>query len=120
MRKAHLMAALILAVSVCALSGRAQETAKNDTVPKPPLSQSQAVPESWNDIGRKLVAMAEDFPAGKYDFKPTPAQRSFAEQLLHAAGANYFFTNPVEARSRLPKKIRSVTSTKPRPMWSHS
>jgi uncharacterized damage-inducible protein DinB len=39
--------------------------------------------------------MAEDFPEDKYDFKPVPAQRSFAEQLLHAAGANYFFTNPV-------------------------
>ena len=39
--------------------------------------------------------MAEDFPEDKYDFKATPAQRSFAEQLLHAAGANYYFTNPV-------------------------
>src|SRR5437879_6825925 len=39
--------------------------------------------------------MAEDFPEDKYDFKPTPAQRSFAEQLLHAAGASYYFTNPV-------------------------
>jgi uncharacterized damage-inducible protein DinB len=39
--------------------------------------------------------MAEDFPEDKYDFKPTPAQRSFAEQLLHASGVNYFFTNPV-------------------------
>jgi len=48
--------------------------------------------DSWNDIGRKLTAMAEDFPEDKYDFKPTPAQRSFAEQLLHAAGANYYFT----------------------------
>jgi hypothetical protein len=37
--------------------------------------------------------MAEDFPEDKYDFKPTPAQRSFAEQLLHAAGANYFLIN---------------------------
>lgn len=92
------MAALILAASVCTLSGRAQETAKNDTVPKPPLSQSQAVLESWNEIGRKLIATAEDFPAEKYDFKPTPAQRSFAEQLLHVAGANYFFTNPVEGK----------------------
>src|SRR5437879_9150158 len=39
--------------------------------------------------------MAEDFPEDKYDFKPTPAQRSFAEQLLHAAGSMYYFTNPV-------------------------
>ena len=40
-----------------------------------------------------LVDMAEDFPEDKYDFKPTPAQRGFAEQLLHASNANYFFTN---------------------------
>ena len=38
--------------------------------------------------------MAEDFPEDKYDFKPTPAQRSFAEQLLHAAGANYYLHQP--------------------------
>jgi uncharacterized damage-inducible protein DinB len=45
-------------------------------------------------VERKLTALAEDFPEEKYDFKPTPAQRSFAEQLLHAAGACYYFTNP--------------------------
>jgi len=49
---------------------------------------------AWNDIGRKLIAMAEDFPEDKYDMKPTPAQRSFAEQLLHASNANYFFSKP--------------------------
>jgi uncharacterized damage-inducible protein DinB len=54
---------------------------------------SQAVLATWNEIGRKLIAMAEDFPEDKYDFKPVPAERSFAEQLLHAANANYFFTN---------------------------
>src|ERR1700675_3717707 len=62
------------------------------------LSSSQAVLELWNDIGRKLIAMAEDFPEDKYDFKPTPAQRSFAEQLLHAANANYFFTDPARGK----------------------
>lgn len=61
---------------------------------KAPSSPSQAVLESWNEVGRKLIAMAEDFPEAKYDFKPVPAERSFAEQLLHAAGANYFFIYP--------------------------
>ena len=59
-----------------------------DVAKKAALSPSQAVLEAWNDIGRKLIAMAEDFPEDKYDFKPVPAQRSFAEQLLHAAGSN--------------------------------
>jgi len=70
---------------------------------KPPLTPSQAVLESWNEVGRKLIAMAEDFPENKYDFKPNPAQRRFAEQLLHVAGANYFFTNP--ARGQKPPAV---------------
>ena len=72
----------------------AQDAQTKTAAVKAPPSPSQAVLESWNDIGRKLIAMAEDFPEDKYDFKPNPAERSFAEQLLHAAGANYFFTAP--------------------------
>lgn len=62
-------------------------------MPKPADPPSKVLLDSWNDVGRKIIAMAEDFPEDKYDFKPTPAQRTFAEQLLHAAGANYFFIN---------------------------
>ena len=86
------LVALALALTVSALPAYTQEAKK--TAVKPPASPSQVLLESWNDIGRKLIAMAEDFPEDKYDFKPTPAQRSFAEQLLHAAGANYYFINP--------------------------
>jgi len=86
------IATVILTAGLLSLPAHAQEMAKKDTAPKPAASPSQAVLDSWNDIGRKLIAMAEDFPEDKYDFKTTPAQRSFAEQLLHAAGANYFFT----------------------------
>src|SRR5579862_1249200 len=68
----------------------------NNAAPKPPDSPSKVLLDSWNDIGRKLTAMAEDMPEDKYDFKPNPAERSFAEQLLHASGANYFFINPVK------------------------
>jgi len=83
--------ALALFAASLALPAHAQD-AKNST-PKPADPPAKAVLASWNDVGRKLIAMAEDFPEDKYDFKPTPAQRSFAEQLLHAAGANYYFTN---------------------------
>jgi uncharacterized damage-inducible protein DinB len=93
MKNVGLMFSMILAAAVLALPAHAQEMAKKDAAPKPAVSPSQAVLDSWNDIARKLIAMAEDFPEDKYDFKPTPAQRTFAEQLLHAAGANYFFTN---------------------------
>jgi uncharacterized damage-inducible protein DinB len=93
MLKSPFLAAALFAAAL-ALPGVAQD-AKKDTPIKPPDSPSKVVLDSWNDVGRKLIAMAEDFPEDKYDFKPTPAQRSFAEQLLHMAGANYYFTNPV-------------------------
>jgi uncharacterized damage-inducible protein DinB len=64
-----------------------------NTAPLPVPSSSQVVLSQWNEIGRKLIAMAEDFPEDKYEFKPTAAQRSFAEQLLHATSSMYFFTD---------------------------
>src|SRR6266436_2734893 len=91
MRKLSWLVAGLLVAASWTVSAQAQAAAAKPRV----VSEQKAVLESWNDIGRKLIAMAEDFPEDKYDFKPTPAQRSFAEQLLHAAGANYFFTSPV-------------------------
>ena len=93
MNKAPFLAAAVFVAATLALPVLAQDTAKK--APKPADPPSKVVLDSWNDIGRKLIAMAEDFPEDKYDFKPTPAQRSFREQLLHAAGANYYFINPV-------------------------
>ena len=92
MSKAPFFVAAMLAVAVLTFPVQAQD--KKQAAVKPADGPSKVVLDSWNDIGRKLIAMAEDFPEDKYDFKPTPAQRSFAEQLLHAAGSNYFFTNP--------------------------
>jgi uncharacterized damage-inducible protein DinB len=84
-----------LATLILGVLANAQEATKKDAPPKPAVGPTQALLDNWNDIGRKLVAMAEDFPEERYDFKPVAAERSFAEQLLHAANANYFFTNPV-------------------------
>ncbi len=95
--KAALLATTLLATTILTFPAHAQDATKQAV--KPADTPSQAVLAAWNDIGRKLIAMAEDFPEDKYDFKPTPAQRSFAEQLLHAAGANYFFTNPAMGKA---------------------
>jgi len=90
-----LLAALFLATATATLPLHAQDAMKKDAAIKPADSPSKVLLDSWNDIGRKLIAMAEDFPEDKYDFKPTPAQRTFAEQLLHASGASYYFINAV-------------------------
>jgi uncharacterized damage-inducible protein DinB len=92
MMKAPFVVAAVLAVATLA---PAQDTMKKDTAVKPPDGPAKVVLDNWNEVGRKLIAMAEDFPEDKYDMKPNPAQRSFAEQLLHAANVNYYFTNLV-------------------------
>jgi len=93
-KRAPFLAAALLATAVIA-PAPAQNAYAQDAKVKPADPPSKVLLDSWNDIGRKLTDMAEDFPEDKYTFKATPAQRTFAEQLLHAAGANYYFTNAV-------------------------
>jgi pimeloyl-ACP methyl ester carboxylesterase len=45
--------------------------------------------DSWNAIGNKLIAMAQDFPEDKYDLKLQEDERTFALNLLHAAALDF-------------------------------
>ena len=98
MNKARLLLLLVFAAGILVAPGHTQEMPK--TAAKPAPSASEAVLEQWNEIGRKLIAMAEDFPEDKYDFKPTPAVRSFAERLIHAAYANQCPNGRIESHTR--------------------
>lgn len=82
----------LLALATVTAAARTQEAAKKAAM-LPAPGASAALLKQWNDIGRKLIAMAEDFPSDKFDFKAAPSSATFAERLLHAAAANYFFTN---------------------------
>jgi pimeloyl-ACP methyl ester carboxylesterase len=62
------------------------------------MPASAAVQGQWNEIGRKLIAIAEDLPEDKYEYKPNPQSRSFIQQLLHAAGSMYYFTDVVQRK----------------------
>ena len=53
--------------------------------PSSARSRSGEMVDRWNDIGNKLIAMAQDFPEDKYDFKVQKDERTFALNLLHAA-----------------------------------
>ena len=96
MKKLTLFAALLLAAACGVMPVLAQEAKK--APPKPAPSPSEAVLEQWNDIGRKLIAMAEDFPEAKFGYKPAPESRTFAESLAHVAGSMYYFTDIAEGK----------------------
>jgi uncharacterized damage-inducible protein DinB len=57
--------------------------------PAPALTRADEMLQAWNQIGNKLVAMAQDFPEDKYDFKLQKDERTFALNLLHAAALDY-------------------------------
>jgi hypothetical protein len=95
MKQAIAGAALMLAL-VCGSASLLVRAASKTPLPAP--SSSQVVLSQWNEIGRKLIAMADDFPEDKYDFKPVPAERTFAEQLLHASASMYYFTDPAQGQ----------------------
>ncbi len=69
----------------------AQEAGQSKT----PSTPSAAVLANWNDIGNRLITMANDWPEDKYDYKLTPEVRSFSQVMLHIAGSNYDLLNNI-------------------------
>jgi len=95
MRTILIVAAVLLMAGIAVLPARAQDMNMQNPEPKPALGPADALLREWNDLGRKLVAIAEDMPEDKYDYKPKPEMRSWLGQLAHAAQSNYYFINPI-------------------------
>lgn len=94
-----------LAVAVIGLAGTAgplQAQAKKAEPPKPAKHEWEEALDSWSDIGRKLVAMAEDMPEAKYWYTPAKDTRTFGDMLLHVAGVNYQALNAIAGRELGP------------------
>src|SRR5215472_9951843 len=67
---------------------RAQSQGPGQT-PAQMRSHAEEMAEWWNQIGKKLIAMAKDFPEDKYDFKVQKDERTFAQNLVHVAAVDY-------------------------------
>jgi len=108
MKKWNVVAGLVLAAGMAVLPVLAQDAAKKSEPPKPAPGPSEALLEQWNDIGRKLVAIAEDLPEDKYDYKPNPDSRTFRAVLLHVSASMYYFTD-----TAMKQKPRYADDPKP-------
>ena len=98
MNRMKFLAGLCLTAFLAAVPAFAQTDAKPKEPPKPALTGSAAILEQWNDIGRKLIAIAEDLPEDKYDYKPHPDSRTFVGNLLHVSASMYFFTDTAQGK----------------------
>lgn len=56
---------------------------------------AQAFRDNAREAGRNLVAAADEMPAEKYAFKPTPAQMSFGDVVAHLAQGNDYLCGAI-------------------------
>jgi hypothetical protein len=96
----YLLVATALLVIVA--STRPTQAQTQNPAPAPVRSHADEILDRWNDIGNKLVAMAQDLPEDKYDYKLQKDQRTFALNLLHAAAFDYIVTRKVSGSNLGP------------------
>jgi dienelactone hydrolase/uncharacterized damage-inducible protein DinB len=94
-----LVAVTMLAVLGTSLGSQGQT---QNEVPRPAPSRSEEMLDRWNDIGNKLIAMAQDFPEDKYNFKVQKDERTFAQNLLHAAALDFVLIRRVSGSNLGP------------------
>jgi uncharacterized damage-inducible protein DinB len=88
----RLTRSVVLAVASSVLSTLASPAGAQ---PKPPANSREMLLNHWNDIGDKVIKMAEEFPEQKYDFKPVDGVRTFADVLRHVAFWNNYLARTV-------------------------
>jgi hypothetical protein len=90
--KRTILAVFALAFTPFALI--AQQPANAAQKPAPPASGPEANPVSstvrkiLDRESKIMVAAADEMPADKFSFRPTPAQITFAHLVMHMAGSN--------------------------------
>src|SRR5256885_1025673 len=87
--KHFVLAVVVLSLFAVAEPGVFAQGQTSSQSPAPARSRSDEMLAMWNAIGNKLIAMAQDFPEDKYDFKVQKDQRTFALNLLHAAALDF-------------------------------
>ena len=94
--------AISIGLSVASAGGPAAGQAPDSA----PGLQSDLL-KDWQGLKDTMVKLGDAMPPDKFDFKPTPAQRTFGEQLMHVAGANVGLMkllDPKAAPPALPEK----------------
>src|SRR6266568_1609692 len=94
-----LLTLILLVVPGTSLSSQGQT---QDQAPRPARSRSDEMLDRWNDIGNKLIAMSQDFPEDKYDFKVQKDERTFALNLLHAAALDFVVIRRISGSNLRP------------------
>jgi uncharacterized damage-inducible protein DinB len=85
----------LMAISLLAGSSLFGQAQTQNQAPAPARTRADETLDRWNDVGNKLIAMAQDFPEDKYDYRLQKDERTFALNLLHAAAFDYIVIRKV-------------------------
>ena len=85
--------------------------------PTAPVQQANPVATAFRanaaQMAKNLTAAADEMPADKYSFKPTPAQMSFGDIVVHLSQGNDYLCGAV-AGTKAPTRTKvAVTDGKP-------
>ena len=67
-----------------------------------PASIKAEMLKDWADLKGTMVKIAGAMPADKYGFKPTPAQQSFGDRVVHIANINNRFLGSIGGKAAAP------------------
>ncbi len=96
MRKRAMQALRGLTATALLLAATAGGAFAQQQAPKElPVNRVEGLIAEWTRAKDYTKEYIDAMPENGLGFKPTPEVRSFAEQMLHLAGGNYFFVNNV-------------------------
>jgi hypothetical protein len=75
-----------------------------------PSTLRQELLKDWMDMKDMMLKLANEMAEDKYSFKTTPAQRDFAQQVLHVANGNVINLNFLRGTATPPTIDRRATS----------
>ncbi|MFZ3215218.1 MAG: DinB family protein [Candidatus Acidiferrales bacterium] len=81
-----LLALVFLAISPLAITAQQPAAAPAAPVANPVATAVRGILERDS---KNIYAAAEEMPADKYDYRPTPAQITFGHLVVHMAGSNF-------------------------------
>ncbi len=68
------------------------------------------VENDWSRNNAMILGLANAMPEDKFNYKPTPAQQSFGERVLHAAQVNLMLLQGLGAKTPAPTVDANATS----------
>jgi hypothetical protein len=104
----------VLAVACGGEAPPAEEAAPSDMAAEPSGSETTVgdLIKDWERQKATLVAIGDAMPEDRFDYKSTPAQRSYGEQIMHIASVNVQILGLVGGTLTAPSFTTESATTK--------